>query len=122
MKSIPVLAAFVILGCGAGLALAKLPAPSDEAKAAAAAAAHKAAWAGKVAAFQLCKAQDKVVAHYVFSARSAGKEVKTATSTPACADPGPYVAAEAKPVQAAAATSAPSTPQPDAAANPAKKP
>ena len=122
----------LIVVAAAGLATvaqAKLAPPSDEAKAAAAAAAHKAAWAGKVAAFQLCNAQDKVVAHYLSSARSAGKEVKPATSTPACADPGPYVAAEAKPIEAAGAhspaataTSPPSTQQPDATANPARKP
>ncbi len=108
---------------------ARLAPPSDEAKAAAAAAADKAAWASKVAAYQLCKAQDKVVAHYLVSARSAGKETRPASSTPACADPGPYVAAEAKPIEAAGAhsppataTSPPSTQQPDAVANPAKKP
>ena len=119
----------VASACMATSTLAKLAPPSEEAKAAAAAAADKAAWSNKVAAYQLCKVQDKVVAHYLASARSAGKEVKPAVSTPACADPGPYVAAEAKPIEAAGAhspaataTSPPSTQQPDAVANPAKKP
>lgn len=113
------------------VALAKLPAPSDEAKAKAAETAAKAAWAGKVGAYQLCKSQDKVAASYYKTAKAAGKDVKPAAATPACADPGPfaYKPPEAKPIEAAGAhspsataTSPPSTKQPDAVANPAKKP
>lgn len=94
-------------------ATAKLPAPSDEAKAKAAEAAAKAAWSGKVDGYQLCKAQDKVAAHYK-SAKTEGKEVKTAKAAkpPAaastCVDPGSFVYTPAAPVVApapAAATS-----------------
>lgn len=121
--------------CLAGLpllALAKLPTPvlSDEAKAKAAEAAAKTAWAGKVDAFQLCKAQDKVAASYYKDAKAAGKETKPPMAVPACAEPGPftYTPAEAKPLEASGAhspagnaTSPPSTKQPDAVLNPAKK-
>jgi hypothetical protein len=114
--------------CAAQSVWAKLPAPGDDAKAAAAAAADKAAWANKVGAFQLCMAQDRVAAQVLAQARSAGKPAQP-TSTPACADPGPYVAAVVKPVEAAGAHSPaatavgpPSTKQPDAVVDPAKKP
>ncbi|MBI2727230.1 MAG: hypothetical protein HYX42_13385 [Polaromonas sp.] len=113
------------------LALAKLPALSDEAKAKAAEAAAKAAWAGKVDTYQLCKSQDKVAAAYYKSAKAAGKETKPATAAAACADPGAFVYTPpeaAKPLEAAgahspAATAAspPSSKQPDAVVNPAKK-
>ena len=114
------------------LALAKLPALNDEAKAKAAEAAAKAAWAGKMDAYQLCKSQDKVAASYYKSAKAAGKETKPATAAPACADPGvfAYIAPEAvKPIEAAgahsptaAAASLPGTKQPGAMVNPARKP
>lgn len=119
--------------CLAGLpllSLAKLPALSDEAKAKAAETAAKAAWTGKVDAFLLCKAQDKVAASYFSSAKAAGKVTKTPTAAPACTEPGPfaYTPPEAKPLEAAGAhsptgtaTSPPSTKQPDAVGNPAKK-
>ena len=54
-----------------GNVLAKLPEPSAEAKAASAAAAAKAGWSNKVGAYMLCKAQDRVVAHYLERARLA---------------------------------------------------
>jgi len=82
--------------------LAKLPAPSDEAKAKAAADAPKTAWSGKVDAYQLCKSQDKVAAHYYKTAKATGKETKAALPLPACADPGPFVAAPIAGVNAAA--------------------
>jgi hypothetical protein len=114
------------------LALAKLPALGDEAKAKAAEAAAKAAWAGKVDTYQLCKSQDKVAASYFQKVKADGKEVKAATATPPCADPGAfsYMPAEAaKPIEAAGAhsptataASPPSGPQSDSAVNPAKKP
>jgi len=72
------------------MALAKLPPPSDEARAKAAEAAAKTAWNGKVAAYQLCKVQDKVAADYLASAKAAGKETGSATSGPACTDSGPF--------------------------------
>lgn len=114
------------------LAAAKLAPPTPEAKAKSDEVAAKAAWAGKVDAFQLCQAQDKVAARYVASAQAAGKQTKPATATPPCADPGSYVAAPAegaKPIEASGAhspattaASPPSSTVPDAVLNPAKKP
>lgn len=112
-------------------ALAKLPPLSDEAKAKAAEAAAKAAWAGKVDGYLLCKSLDKVAAGYYKTAKAAGKDTKPPTATPPCADPGAFVYTppEApKPIEAAGAhspaataVSPPSTKQPDAVINPAKK-
>lgn len=126
---------FLIVGLLASasvLALAKLPPPTDEAKAKAAEAAAKAAWAGKVGAYQLCKSQDKVAASYYASAKAAGKETKPATATPACSDPGAFSYSPpeaAKPLEAsgahspaATATSPPSSKAPAAAIAPAQKP
>ena len=125
--------AVLLVAAVCGTAQAKLPAPTEEAKAAAAAAAEKAGWGNKVAAYQLCQSQDKVVAHYQAQARAAGKQVTAPLAAPPCADPGPFVtaaaAAAAKPIEAAGAHSPaatalgpPSTKQPDAVVNPAKKP
>ena len=115
-----------------GAALAKLPAPAatPEAKAKAAETAARTAWSGKVEAYQLCQAQDKVVALYRSSAAAAGKQLPPAPATPPCVDPGPfaYTPAEQKPIEASGAhsppgtaSSPPSTPQPAAAANPTPK-
>jgi hypothetical protein len=111
LRHLPVVAsaALVVL---TGVALAKLPAPSDEAKAKAAEAAAKTAHAGKVDAYKLCLSMDKVAADYRTKAKTAGKDVKPATETPACADPGEFVytppgAASAPAPAAAAAASAP---------------
>ena len=108
-------------------AMAKLPAPSDEAKAKAAEAAAKTAHGNKVADFQLCKSREKVAAHYYKTAKATGKPTTPPVATPACADPGPYVAA-APAAPAVAAAPAPAaaklgaTPAaPAAAAAPAKK-
>ena len=113
-------------------AMAKLPALSDEAKGKAAETAAKAAWAGKTDNYLLCKSQDKVAASYYKTAMATGKPTKTAATVPPCADPGAfaYVPPEAvKPIESAGAhsptataASPPSTRQPDAAVNPAKKP
>jgi len=111
MKRTILLLAGVVLG---GAVWAKLPALSDEAKAKAAEAAAKTAWAGKVDAFQLCKAQDQVAAHAARTAKAAGKPAKPATATPPCADPGPFVYTPAP--AAAPAAAAPAAP-----AAPAKK-
>jgi hypothetical protein len=81
------IAAFALVGS----AMAKLPAPSDEARAKAAEAAAKTAHAGKVDAYQLCKAQDKVAA----------RTNKTAKVASACVDPGAFVYAPAVPASAA---------------------
>jgi hypothetical protein len=108
MKHIAILIALSAVFVGA---VAKLPAPSDEAKAKAAEAAAKTAWAGKVDAFQLCKAQDRVAAGYQAEARKAGKAPAAPASAPACADPGPFAytppGAASAPAVAVAAASAP---------------
>jgi hypothetical protein len=121
-----------LLITASALAMAKLPPVSDEVKAKAAEAAAKAAWAGKVDNYQLCKSQDKVAASYYKSAKAAGKDAKPATTTPACADPGVFSYAPpevAKPLEAsgahspaANASSPPSSTTPAAAIAPAKKP
>ncbi|MDZ7812387.1 MAG: hypothetical protein U5L74_04430 [Ideonella sp.] len=85
---------------------AKLPAPSDEAKAKAAEAAAKTAHGNKVAAYQLCRANERVADHYRASAKKAGKEPGAQVDTPACADPGAYVPAAAP---AAAVPAAPAS-------------
>jgi len=121
-----------LLAGASALALATLPPPTDEVKAQAAEAAAKAAWAGKVDVYQLCKSQDKVAASYYTSAKAAGKETKPATATPACAEPGAFVyppPEAAKPLEAsgahsptATAASPPSSKTPAAAIAPAKNP
>lgn len=107
-----------LLACTA--AWAKLPPPSDEAKAKAAEAAAKTAWSGKVEAFKLCKSMDAVAAGYFAQAKKAGKEVKPAATTAACADPGPFVYTPAPPATAAAAAPAPAAAPAVAAAAPKK--
>ncbi|HEV7856981.1 MAG TPA: hypothetical protein VGO72_08470 [Herminiimonas sp.] len=92
-----------------GVASAKLPPLSDEAKAKADETKNKAAWSDKVAAYQLCEAQDRVAATYL---KQKGKP-KPAVDVPACSNPGPYVplpvatsavgVADSKPVPAAGA-------------------
>ncbi len=97
----------------AGVAFAKLPAPSDEAKAKAAETAAKTAHGGKVDAYLLCKAQDKVAARTNKAAKPVGKDAKATTApASACVDPGPFVyvpagAAAAPAAPAVAAASAP---------------
>jgi hypothetical protein len=100
--------------CFAGAAWGKLPALSDEAKAKAAEAAAKTAHTGKVDGFQLCKAQDKVVAHAAKAGKSGGSANKPAAG--ACADPGPFVYTPAVP----ATTAGTAAPAPAAGAVPAK--
>ncbi|NEX63207.1 hypothetical protein [Noviherbaspirillum galbum] len=103
----------------AGAAVAKLPPPSEEAKTAAELAKAKAAWSDKVAAYQLCKAQDKLADRY-----HKEKGGKKSADTPACADPGAFVpptaAAPAAAAPAAPAAAAPAA-QATAQAAPAKK-
>jgi hypothetical protein len=88
MKRILALTAFTV--CAAS-ALAKLPPPNEEAKAKAAEAAAKTAHGNKVADFQLCNSMNRVADYYTASAKKAGKDVKPATATPPCADPGAFV-------------------------------
>lgn len=128
MKKILIAALFASMSA---VALAKLPPVSDEAKAKATEAAAKAAWAGKVDGYLLCKSMDKVAASYYKTAKAAGKETKPPVATPACADPGAfsYKPPEAvKPIEAAGAhspaataTSPPSSKTPAAAIAPEKK-
>ena len=104
-------------------AMAKLPAPSDEAKAKAAEAAAKTAHGNKVADFQLCKSREKVAAHYYKTAKASGKPTNPPVATPACADPGPYVAAApAAPAAVAAAPAVGAKPAAPAPATPAPAP
>ena len=98
----------------ASAALAKLPPLSDEAKAKAAEAAAKTAWSDKVGGFQLCRAMDRVAETYRKTSAATGKAASAAVETPACADPGPFVApvaapASAPPLEAAGAHSPPAT-------------
>ncbi|MES2939635.1 MAG: hypothetical protein V4864_18270 [Pseudomonadota bacterium] len=97
------LTASLLAACG--LVLAKLPPMDDAAKAKAAETAAKAAWQGKVDAYQLCKVQDRVAAAYRKTSAAAvpASAVKTTAAQPA-AQPA---AAAAKPASAAAATPAP---------------
>jgi hypothetical protein len=109
------LTAALLTACG--LALAKLPPPDDAAKAKAAETAAKAAWQGKIDAFLLCKAQDRVAARY---AKGAGKAMPASAKDPkavpvkAAAQPAGSAASAA-----AAATAAPAAPAAAMAAAPA---
>jgi hypothetical protein len=111
-----------ILALAASAALAKMPVPvlSDEAKAKAAEAAAKTAYGNKVADFQLCKSMDRAAAHYYAEAKKAGKDAKSPTATPACADPGAFV--YPPPAAAGAAPAAPAAAAATAPAAPAKAP
>ena len=110
-------------------AFAKLPEPTPAERAKVADAAARATWSASVDAYQLCKAQDSVAARYRSKVEAAGKPAPVETPTPACTDPGPYVAAGSatkdKPLEAsgahspaATAISPPSSSQPAAEANP----
>lgn len=90
----PLIAAALLLATGA--AFAKLPPLSDEAKARAAEAAARAAHNGRVENFKLCKSMESVAAAYHAGLKKSGKPVPAADATPACADPGPFVAAAPK--------------------------
>jgi hypothetical protein len=127
-KSLISLAILVLASLFSVSTMAKLPAPSDEAKAKAAEAAAKTAHGNKVADFQLCKSREKVAAHYYKTAKASGKPTNPPVATPACADPGPFVAAApAAPAAVAAAPAAAAKPAvpgaapAPAAAAPAKK-
>ena len=75
--------------CGA--ASAKLPPLSAEAKAKADEAAARTAWQGKVDAYKLCQAQDRVAARYRASVPAGRPAPGEVVGTPACTDPGPFV-------------------------------
>ncbi len=90
------------------VAQAKLPPSDAAAQARAQEAAARAAWQAKVDGFQLCKSQDRVVAHY----RKTGAAAATpATAATPCAEPGAfaYTPPEQKPLEAAGAHSPPAT-------------
>lgn len=87
MKKTVLVSGVLSLACGLGLA--KLPPPDDAAKAKAAETAAKGAWQAKVDAFLLCKAQDKVAAAYMKTAKATPKEAKPAPAAPAAAAPAP---------------------------------
>ncbi|MDQ6630086.1 MAG: hypothetical protein M3Z29_16815 [Pseudomonadota bacterium] len=101
------LAAMLAVALVSTAAVAKLPARSDEAAAKAADTAAKATWTDKVGLYQICKAMDRVAAGY--RASPAAKAASAPEPTPACTDPGPYVAqttpAKDKPLEASEAHS-----------------
>ncbi|MGA0570070.1 hypothetical protein ACO2Q9_05060 [Variovorax sp. VNK109] len=97
----------LVCAIAAGSAVAKLPPPNDAAKAKAAETAARTAWTTKKEGYLLCQAQNRVAAHYLKTAKAAGKDVKP-MDTPPCADPGPFVytpPAEVRPIEAAGAHS-----------------
>lgn len=99
----------------AGLAGAKLPPLSPDAQAKAEEAKQKTAWTDKVAAYQLCKAQDRVAAEY--------RQKKGSQGMPAAAPAATAAAPAAAPAAATApAAGAPQPAAPAAAAAPAVPP
>jgi hypothetical protein len=72
-------------------AYAKLPPLSDEAKAKADETKNKSAWTDKVAAYQLCEAQNRIAARYLQEKH----KPKPTIETPPCQNPGPYVPLQA---------------------------
>lgn len=89
MKKIALLTALIIAVSGA--AFAKLPPPSEEAKAKAEEAKAKTAHGDKVGAYKLCLAMNQVAERYAKEQKAKGNAVKPA-DTPACQDPGPFMA------------------------------
>lgn len=90
-RTVIVLAAGAAFGV-AGAANAKLPAPTDAQKAAAAEAAAKTAHENKVAAYQLCEAENRIQARYIEEQKAKGRTV-TPQLVKGCENPGPYQAA-----------------------------
>jgi hypothetical protein len=99
-RAVGIALAAALLSLMSGWVAAKLPAPTEAQKAQADLAKAKTAWSDKVAAFQLCKAQDKVAAAY----QAGGKAAHTQPGAP-CVDPGPFV--PPAPAAVAPAASAP---------------
>ncbi len=95
-----------VLMMACSLALAKLPPPDDAAKAKQAETSAKAAWQAKVDGYQLCKAQDKVVAGYKKTAAKPAADAKpappAAAAAPAAPAANPATQAAAAPAAAAA--------------------
>jgi hypothetical protein len=103
MKRFLMLIALATGTVGTQAALAKLPPLTDAQKAKAEETKARTAWADKVAAFQLCKAQDKTAARYYSDMKASGKETRAPAQTAACADPGPFAPPEAPAASAASA-------------------
>lgn len=91
--------------------VAMAQAPADAQARAKEEAAARAAWAGKVANFQLCKSQDAVAEKYFADAKAAGKPTAEPVPTPDCVDPGPFssLAPGEKPLEVSEAHSPAST-------------
>jgi hypothetical protein len=113
MRAILIAAALGL--AAAAPAWAKLPAPqlTDEQKLKAEEAKQRAAWQGKVGAYQQCQAENAVVDKYAKALKAQGKEVKVPEPA-ACANPGPFTLATSAP--AAAPAAAVPAPAPAAAA------
>ncbi|MFO1312915.1 MAG: hypothetical protein U1F41_12720 [Burkholderiales bacterium] len=95
-----------LMGAVSGQALATLPPPSDAAKAQAEEAKAKGAWQDKVAAYQLCQSQNRVVEAYRRDRKAAGNPVPPAAQATPCQDPGPFATPERqKPLEASGAHS-----------------
>ncbi|CAG9175704.1 hypothetical protein LMG23992_03025 [Cupriavidus laharis] len=107
MKRFLMLIALAAGTVGTQAALAKLPPPTDAQKAKAAETKARSDWAAKVAAFQLCKSQDKTAARYYSDMKARGNPTRAPMQTPPCADPGPFMppAAPAAPPASAAVQS-----------------
>lgn len=112
MNRIYIILTLLLCAAGTEVAIAKLPPPSEEAKAKAEETKAKAAHGDKVAAYQLCKSQEKVAERHIKDQK--GKAAKPTAST--CQDPGPFQMAATAP---AAATTP--VPVPAPAPAPAKK-
>lgn len=109
---------FIIALCGLAFAaagFAKLPEPTPEQKTVAAQNAAKAAHTAKVDAYKQCLVQTQVADAYLKEQKAKGKAY-TPEATPACVNPGPFVAPAMTPVgttppaQAAAAPTQPAAP------------
>lgn len=107
----------VTLAMACGFAGAKLPPPDDAAKAKAAETAAKAAWQAKVDGYQLCKAQDRIVALYKANAGKQAKPAPAGTTMPVSTAAAPQAGASAAAAPAAGA-SAPMAGTPVAATPP----
>lgn len=105
----PASAALCIAVLAVPMAIAKLPPLSADAQIKADEAKAKTAWTDKVAAYQLCRAMERVADGYFKTVKAAGGETHAPTPTPPCTDPGPFAAAGAasspKPLEASGAHS-----------------
>jgi hypothetical protein len=111
MKQAMLSAVVATLLTASGVSFAKLPALTAEQQIKADEAKAKAAHAEKMAAFQLCKAQNGVAEAYARQQKAKGQEVKVAPT--ACQDPGPFVTPAAAPAPAPQAAAAPAPAAPN---------